>query len=105
MECKKLASVRVECAEIPGFCFVRCSSLRSLTLSRNVKKIGSHMMNYTPLKTLNYEGSLDDWAAVTKGGNWDSNSDGDDSDGLKKVICLDGYMEYDSENNEWKVGE
>ena len=101
MECKNLAAVRVECAEIPGFCFVRCSSLRSLTLSRNVKKIGSHMMNYTPLKTLTYEGSLDDWSAVTKLGNWDGNSGADDSDGLEKVVCLDGYMEYNPDTKEW----
>ncbi len=101
MECKHLAAVRVECAEIPGFCFVQCSSLRSLTLSRNVKKIGSHMMNYTPLKTLTYEGSLDDWSAVTKLGNWDGNSGADDSDGLEKVVCLDGYMEYNPDTKEW----
>ncbi len=38
MGCTRLTTARVECSEIPGFCFVQCSSLSSLTLSRNVKK-------------------------------------------------------------------
>jgi len=105
MDSETLTSARVECAELPGFCFVSCGRLQSLTLSRNVKKLGSHMINYTPLHELTYEGSLDDWAAVTKGGNWDNNSGQDDPHGLDKVQCLDGYMEYDRENREWKVGE
>ena len=47
-----------------------------------------------------YEGSLDEWAAVVKGGNWDGR--GGQVDGtLKKVICLDGYMQYDTETKEW----
>ena len=104
MDSRTLTSARVECEEVPGFCFVG-TPLQSLTLSNNVKKLGSHMINYTPLHELTYEGSLDDWAAVTKGGNWDNNSGQDDPHGLDKVQCLDGYMEYNRENREWKVGE
>lgn len=104
MDSRTLTSARVECEEVSGFCFVG-TPLQSLTLSNNVKKLGSHMINYTPLHELTYEGSLDDWAAVTKGGNWDNNSGQDDPHGLDKVQCLDGYMEYDRENREWKVGE
>ncbi len=104
MDSRTLTSARVECEEVPGFCFVG-TPLQSLTLSNNVKKLGSHMINYTPLHELTYEGSLDDWAAVTKGGNWDNNSGQGDPHGLDKVQCLDGYMEYDRENREWKVGE
>ena len=100
MECDKLTSARVECAELPGFCFVSCSRLQSLTLSRNVKKICSHALNYTPLRTLTYEGSLEDWAAVNKQSNWDGNSNG--LNGLDKVQCFDGYMEYDDETKAWK---
>ena len=58
------------------------------------------MLNYTPIRTMTYEGSLEDWAAVTKLSGWDGNSG--DLHGLTKVQCLDGYMEYDSENREWK---
>lgn len=100
MNSHTLTSARVECEEIPSFCFVG-TPLQNLTLSCNVKKIGSHMINYTPLHELIYEGSLDDWAAVTKGGNWDNNSGQGDPHGLDRVQCLDGYMEYDRENREW----
>lgn len=96
-----LTTARVECSEVPGFCFVWCSNLRNLTLSHNVTKIGSHWINYcNSLTQLTYEGSLDEWAAVLKGGNWDGR--GGQVDGtLKKVICLDGYMQYDTETKEW----
>lgn len=96
-----LRTARVECSEVPGFCFVWCSNLRNLTLSHNVTKIGSHWINYcNSLTQLTYEGSLDEWAAVVKGGNWDGR--GGQVDGtLKKVICLDGYMQYDTETKEW----
>jgi len=100
MDSHTLTSARVECEEIPGFCFVG-TPLQNLTLSYNVKKIGSHMINYMPLHELVYEGSLADWATVTKGGNWDNNSGQGDPHGLDKVICLDGYMEYDRENRVW----
>ena len=98
MGCTRLTTARVECSELPGFCFVQCG-LTSLTLSRNVKKVCSHALNYTPVRTLVYEGSLEDWAAVTKEGNWDGNSG--ELNGLDKVQCLDGYMEYDDETGEW----
>ncbi len=104
MDSRTLTFARAECEEVPGFCFVG-TPLQSLILSQNVKKLGSHMINYTPLHELTYEGSLDDWAAVTKDGNWDNNSGQGDPHGLDKVQCLDGYMEYDRENREWKVGE
>ena len=103
MGCTSLTAARVECSVLPGFCFVSCSRLRSLTLSHNVKTICSHALNYTPVRTLVYEGSLEDWAAVTKQSNWDGNAG--DLNGLDKVQCLDGYMEYDDETGEWKVGE
>ncbi len=102
MGCTRLTTARVECAEIPAFCFVQCSSLCSLTLSRNVQKIGSHMINYCPsLKSITYEGSLADWSEVAKSSNWDGNQ-GATTDGyLDKVVCLDGFMEYDRENSIW----
>ena len=99
MDSETLTSARVECAELPGFCFVSCGRLQSLTLSRNVKKVCSHALNYTPLRTLTYEGSLEDWSAVTKESNWDGNAG--EMNGLDKVQCLDGYMEYDDETGEW----
>ena len=99
MGCNWLTTARVECSELPGFCFVSCGRLQSLTLSHNVTKLCSHALNYTPLRTLTYEGTLDDWAAVTKQSNWDGNAG--DLNGLDKVQCLDGYLEYDDETGEW----
>jgi hypothetical protein len=102
MDSGTLTSARVECAEIPEYCFVWCTSLANLTLSRNVTKVCSHMINYClHLTQITYEGSLDDWAEVTKQSNWDGN--GSSADGyLRKVQCLDGYMEYDEDTKEWK---
>ena len=102
MECFNLNKVRVECEKIPALCFVRCSSLSELTLSRNVKKLGDHMINYTPLTEINYEGSLEEWGNVKKGTNWDNHTGANNPHGLDKVICLDGYMEYDRDKKEWK---
>ena len=99
MGCDWLTTARVECSELPGFCFVRCGRLQSLTLSHNVTKLCSHALNYTPLRTLTYEGTLDDWATVTKQSNWDGNAG--ELNGLDKVQCLDGYLEYDDETGEW----
>ena len=99
MGCTSLRTARVECSEVPGFCFVQ-SGLTSLTLSHHVTKVCSHALNYTPLRTLTYEGSLNDWAAVTKQSNWDGNS-GQAPGNMHKVQCLDGYMQYDTETHEW----
>ena len=99
LDSRTLTSARVECATVPGFCFVG-TPLRSLTLSHNVTKVCSHMINYTPLTQITYEGSLDDWAAVTKQSNWDANS-GQAPGNMHKVQCLDGYMQYDTETKEW----
>ncbi len=106
MDSNTLQNVRVECAEIPAFCFVNCSRLNQLTLSSNVKKIGAHMINYCSLlREITYEGSLEDWSKVQKMQNWDGNIGGTTDGYLNKVQCLDGYMEYDRENREWTVRE
>lgn len=102
MDSNTLQTVRVECAEIPAFCFVNCSRLNQMTLSSNVKKIGAHMINYCSLlREITYEGSLADWTKVQKMQNWDGNIGGTTDGYLNKVQCLDGYMEYDRENREW----
>ena len=97
-----LQAVRVECAEIPAFCFVNCHKLQQLTLSQNVRKIGSHMINYCyKLDTITYEGSLAEWAKVEKSLNWDGNSSSTNPGYLNKVVCIDGEMIYDRENQTW----
>ena len=96
-----LTTARVECSEVPGFCFVRCTNLQNVTLSHNVTSIGSHWINYcNRLTQITYEGSLDDWATVSKGTSWDGRS-GQLTGTLVRINCLDGYMQYDTETKEW----
>ena len=106
-DCTRLTTVRYEGSVIGGFMFVRCISLTSFTMEKTVTAIGEHCFNYcSALETINYEGSLEDWEAVTKGGNWDGKGGQSIAvSGLKRIQCLDGYLEYDEENREWKVGE
>ncbi|MDE5582374.1 MAG: leucine-rich repeat domain-containing protein, partial [Ruminococcus sp.] len=93
-----LKSVRVECAEIPSFCFSSCLKLSQMTISRNVRKIGAYMITYCKrLQEIVYEGSLADWSAVQKMKGWD----GHDTSALERIRCENGYFEYDSENDEW----
>ena len=97
-----LQSVRVECAEIPAFCFVSCGKLSQMTLSKNVKKIGANIINYcTQLKTITYEGSLEEWKAIEKYANWDGNSGSTNPGYLDNVVCIDGTMVYDRDNKTW----
>ena len=73
-----------------GSLIVECTHLTDLTLARTVRKIGSHWINYcSRLTEIKYEGSLADWAAVTKGQHWDGHG-GVLPGSLEKVICLDG---------------
>ncbi len=102
-DCSRLTTVRYEGSVIGEFMFVSCTALSSFTMAHTVTKIGEHCFNYCRnLETITYEGSLDDWAAITKGTNWDGKSAMESAkSGLTKIQCLDGYMEYDSENKEW----
>ncbi|MEE5994582.1 MAG: leucine-rich repeat protein [Oscillospiraceae bacterium] len=99
-ECVNLATVRYEGAVIGTYMFMGCTALANFTLAKSVKEIQPYAFySCNKLKTLNYEGSLKDWAAVTKANHWDSSAN------LTKIQCLDGFMAWDSENKEWKVGE
>ena len=82
--------------------FVRCTKLKNLTLTRNVKEIVGGCFNYCEsLTTITYEGSLADWNAVMKNTNWDSHAVDIESP-LSKIQCLDGYMEYVTSTKTWK---
>lgn len=106
-DCTRLTTVRYEGSVIGGFMFVRCTSLTSFTMAHTVTTIGEHCFNYcSRLETITYEGSLEDWAAITKQTNWDGKSGMQvGQSGLTRIQCLDGFMEWDEENHEWKVGE
>ena len=85
--------------------FTKCTALQNLTIARTVTKICSHWINYcNALTEITYEGGLEDWGRIEKQSNWDGHQ-GQLSGTLEKVICTDGYMQYDPETNTWKVGE
>ena len=106
-DCTRLTSVRYEGSVIGGFMFVNCTALTSFTMAHTVTTIGEHCFNYCgALETITYEGSLADWAAITKQNNWDGKGGMEvGQSGLTRIQCLDGFMEWDAENHEWKVGE
>ena len=98
--CANLATVRYEGAVIGSYMFSGCTTLANFTIAKSVKEIQTYAFNSCgKLKTLTYEGSLKDWAAIEKQKNWDAHSS---SANLTKIQCLDGYLEYDTETNEWK---
>ena len=81
--------------------FTYCSALTSVTLAKTVTKICSHWINYCDALTeITYEGSLEDWGRIEKQYNWDGHQ-GQFPGTLEKVICTDGYLQYDAERQEW----
>ena len=101
-ECQYLETVRYGGKVISDRMFVRCTKLKNLTLTKNVKEIVGGCFNYCEsLNQITYEGSLADWNAVKKNTNWDSHAVDIESP-LAKIQCLDGYMEYVANTKTWK---
>ena len=74
-ECQYLETVKYGGKVISDRMFVRCTKLKNLTLTRNVKEIVGGCFNYCEsLNAITYEGSLADWNAVKKNTNWDSHA-------------------------------
>ena len=106
-DCSRLGEVRYEGSVIGGFMFVGCMALTRFTMANTVTVIGEHCFNYCRnLTRITYEGSLEQWSAITKRNNWDGKNGMETGhSGLTRIQCLDGFMEWDEENHEWKVGE
>ena len=101
-ECQYLETVRYGGKVISDRMFVRCTKLKNLTLTKSVKEIVGGCFNYCEsLNQITYEGSLADWNAVKKNTNWDSHAVDIESP-LKRIRCLDGYMEYVTSTKTWK---
>ena len=101
-DCAALKTVRVESSVIGSYMFAHCSALNSLTISANCKSIGENVLGYCEkLTTITYEGSLEQWAAITKPTNWIQTGDHQHNGYLQKIQCLDGYLEYDADNYIW----
>ena len=100
--CAKLKTARVACDSIGAFAFTRCTALSSLTISANCGTFGENMLTYCEsLTVITYEGTIAQWNAITKPVNWMSSGEHSYNNYLKKIQCIDGYLEYDPENNVW----
>ena len=66
---------------------LRCTSVTSVTISSSVKHISSYAFSScSRLKTINYEGTIAEWNAISKGSNWNSGC------GTITVYCSDGNV-------------
>lgn len=66
--------------------FDSCWNLESITLSANVKKINDYAFSCSNnLKTINFKGTMDEWYAIEKDGQWITS-------GGYKVYCTDGTI-------------
>ena len=100
-ECQNLETVRYSGKAIGDRMFVRCIKLKNFTITKSTTEIVGGCFNYCDMLTsITYEGSLADWSKVSKRSNWDGNG-GQMPGNMHKVICLDGYMQYDTETHEW----
>lgn len=100
--CAKLKTARVACDSIGAFAFTRCTALSSLIISANCRTFGGNMLTYCEsLTAITYEGTIAQWNAITKPVNWMSSGEHSYNNYLKKIQCIDGYLEYDPENDVW----
>ena len=100
--CTKLKTARVACDSIGSFAFTRCTALSSLTISANCRTFGENMLTYCEsLTVITYEGTIAQWNAITKPVNWMSSGEHSYNNYLKKIQCVDGYLEYDTETHTW----
>ena len=101
-DCTKLKTARVACDSIGAFAFTRCTALSSLTISANCRTFGENMLAYCEsLTAITYEGTIAQWNTITKPVNWMSSGEHSYNNYLKKIQCVDGYLEYDTETHTW----
>ncbi len=103
--CAKLKAARVACDSIGAFAFTRCTALSSLTISANCRTFGENMLTYCEsLKAITYEGTKEQWNAITKPTNWmASDAKVKYHNGyLQRINCIDGAFIWNSENMDWE---
>lgn len=64
--------------------FRGCTKLKSVTIGKSVKALNGTFINCTALTDIYYNGTVADWANITKTENWSQNT------GEFKIHCTDG---------------
>ena len=67
--------------------FNRCPNLKSITLPSSITKIGAYAFSgSTALTTIKFEGTVDQWNAISFGSLWDDEIES------YSVVCTDGTI-------------
>lgn len=103
-DCCELIEATVLGTVIGELMFTRCIKLTQLTVTTNLKNISNDAFNYcTNLTTIIYDGTIEQWQAIKKAGDWSCKSGMDvGKSGLNKVKCTDGYLQYNEESKAWE---
>ncbi len=91
--CESLKSVNIQCEKTGSVAFSGCVGCKYIA--------DSSFVYCDNLREIIYEGTLAQWTEVGKSRLWDGHG-GVSESVLERIQCMDGFMEYDSENSVWK---
>ena len=66
--------------------FYRCTSVKSIYIPKSVTNIYRTALMYSSINTVVYEGTMEEWEAISKGSDWNKYSN------IYKVQCSDGVV-------------
>lgn len=70
---------------IKAFAFIACTGLTNIEIPSSVSSISKYAFyECSGLTDINFTGTIEQWNAISKGGNWDSDT------GSYTVHCTDG---------------
>lgn len=99
--CTCLTTAYCEAAALGLAAFDSCTSLTDFTIAKSCTAFDKQLFSgCTALTTLQYEGTLAEWETIEKDDEWDTDATGAHGN-LEKIQCTDGYLQWDSENQEW----
>jgi len=97
-DCTSLKKITIEgdITEIGTEAFRNCISLETITLPASVKSIRSEAFKgCTALREIVFEGSKAEWAKISKGANWDTDT------ALAVIRCSDGNITADAQPEDY----